>query len=376
VLAEYETAIENFAADRLSAYTDWVRSTFVAKRAGPKEINDPVWGTLALTAVEVLVLDSPLLQRLRRVGQLGVAQWVYPGARHSRLEHSIGALALMARLISALGVNSGVPVPAQYTQPLRLAALCHDVGHGVMSHVSENALSYCEATEDLKREFSASYGREAALGEINSFLLVGSTAFQALLTAATGAARVGQDVDDLAAFMQRCIIAQVVDPKYPVLHQLVSGPFDADKLDYMTRDAYMSGVPVVTDINRLIQKVRSVSVPVPKAPRVIQELTNDQNDTVVVFGIDRSGNRTVDELTLGRTLLFDKLYRHHKTRACEAMVAAVLLRMAACLCGRVSLKKHSSSRFARTTRSSSPARSRADSRALNLTRSLTRSFST
>ncbi len=330
MLAEYRSAIESYAAERLDEYTAWIGRTYDKKRARPKEINDPVWGTLELRPLEVLVLDSPLLQRLRRVAQLGVVHWIYPGARHTRLEHSIGALAMMARLLAALDANAEAAIPLEYHEPLRLAALCHDVGHGVMSHVSENALSYCEAIEDLKKEFTSEYFREAQLGEINSFLLVGSPAFRSLLASAAVAARAGAEVDDLPRFMQSCIIGQVVHPEWPVLHQLVSGPFDVDKLDYMTRDAYMSGVPAVTDVNRLVRKVRSVRIPRESAPREIQRLSNAAIGTVVVFGIDRSGNRTVDELTLGRTLLFDKLYRHHKTRACEAMVSAMLVRLAAC----------------------------------------------
>lgn len=330
MLTEYRRAVEGFAEEQLFAYTSWIDRAYADKGAGPKEINDPVWGTLELRPIEVLVLDSPLLQRLRRVSQLGVAHWIYPAAGHSRLEHSIGALATMTRLLAALEANNAPALPPGYHQALRLAALCHDVGHGVMSHVSENALAYCEAAEDLRNEFTAAYNRESQLGEINSYLIVGSEAFKRLLTKAASAARVGLEMDDLPRFMQRCIIGERVDPRWPVLHQLVSGPFDADKLDYMTRDAYMSGVPAVTDVNRLVRKVRSVQIPRTKAPLEIQRLSTADTPTVVVFGIDRSGNRTVDELTFGRTLLFDKLYRHQKTRACEAMASAALVRLSKC----------------------------------------------
>ena len=113
----------------------------------------------------------------------------------------------------------------------------------------------------------------------------------------------------------------------PLLHELISGPFDADKLDYMTRDAHMTGVPVVTDIRRLVQKVT-------RCERVEGNLryeiaaTVEEREHYVVTGIAFSGGRTVDELILGRTLQQDKLYRHHKVRAIEAMVASLYRQLA------------------------------------------------
>lgn len=327
MLDEYQEAVEALAAERLGPYTIWVAEQYESRQAPPKEINDPVWGTLTLSALEVLVLDNPLLQRLRRIKQLGVAHWVYPAATHSRLEHSVGALLLAQRLLGA--VNAGdAPVSPSYAKAIRIAALCHDIGHGVMSHVSENALAYIDSTEQLRLEFTEVHKVEAQLGEINSFLLLGSPAFSSLLRVAEQASGDSLGLPEPAAFLQQCIIGGRIDPEFPLLHQMVSGPFDADKLDYMTRDAYMSGVPVVTDVNRLIRKVRSIRISRLKAPLPIQRLSTVDTDTIAVFGIDRSGNRTVDELTLGRTLLFDKLYRHHKTRACEAMVSAILVRLA------------------------------------------------
>lgn len=327
MLDEYKQAVETFAAVQLEPYSAWVAEQYRTRRAAPKEINDPVWGTLTLSGLEVVVLDSPLLQRLRRIKQLGVAHWVYPAATHSRLEHSVGALVLAQRLLRAVNLGDG-PIPDHYAKGIRVAALCHDIGHGVMSHVSENALAYVDSTEELRLEFTERHMTEAQLGEINSFLLVGSPAFADLLGIAQSVSGDTIGLPDATTFVQKCIIGARIDPAFPVLHQIVSGPFDADKLDYMTRDAYMSGVPVVTDVNRLIRKVRSTRISRAKTPPPIQRLSNMDTDIVSVIGIDRSGNRTVDELTLGRTLLFDKLYRHHKTRACEAMVTSVLVRIA------------------------------------------------
>jgi HD superfamily phosphohydrolase len=329
MLDEYIHAIDALAAEHLAAYTAAIRNKYASRTATPKEFNDPVWGTLSLSALEVLLVDSPLIQRLRRIRQLGVVHWVYPSATHTRFEHSIGALHLTKRLLDS-AAESGEPIPEHYCQLLRIAALCHDVGHGVMSHVSENALRYCEEVEDLLNEFAERHGREASLGEINSFLLVGTSAFTELIHAASDAAREAVVLPNHVQVIQDIIIGKRVDPEYPVLHQLISGPFDADKLDYMTRDAYMSGVPLVTDVNRLIRKVRSTRISLEHAPTTIQRLSTTATETVVVLAIHASGNRTLDELTLGRTLLFDKIYRHHKSRAFEVMVASMLTRLSKC----------------------------------------------
>jgi len=207
-----------------------------------------------------------------------------------------------------------------------LTALCHDVGHGALSHVSENALNAFEQVEDVRLEFASNLGIEDAnFAEIASYYIVGSPAFRALLERAQqlvpdhGLGLAGEALDT----MQRAIVGQGICDQVPLLHELISGPFDADKLDYMTRDAHMTGVPVVTDIQRLVQKVRAVEVPPNQLRREIAETVADDIPYYVVTGIAFSGGRTVDELILGRTLQEDKLYRHHKVRAIEAMVASI-----------------------------------------------------
>jgi HD superfamily phosphohydrolase len=113
---------------------------------GRKEVNDPLWGTVSLTPSEVALLDTPLIQRLRYVRQLGVAQWTYPGAIHTRLSHTLGALHQVQTLASAINVaaaEAGEPllIAPMQIRILRLAALLHDIGHCAFSHVTEKALA-------------------------------------------------------------------------------------------------------------------------------------------------------------------------------------------------------------------------------------------
>src|ERR1035441_3016931 len=146
-------------------------------RGFPKTINDPVWGTVDVLPAEIAVLDSPMLQRLRGVKQLGMAYLVYPGAVHDRLEHTLGVLEASQRMIDALARNGehrrrfGIPEDDSIPQPsrmditsTRLGALFHDVGHGPCSHVLESALrnrlpQEFETAEQVLRSALAGVGR-------------------------------------------------------------------------------------------------------------------------------------------------------------------------------------------------------------------------
>lgn len=321
-LAEFTSRIEAWASELLDAYVEQVAAQAPPNRN--KEFNDPIWGTLVLRPFEVLILDSPLLQRLRRIRQLGVVHLVYPAATHTRLEHSLGSVHQMDRLVSVINTEEEVIKPAQENL-LRLCALCHDIGHGVMSHVSENALEMLDLSESIQLDFSDLVGGEPKkLSEIVAYLTIGTPSFQKLLD--TVMAKIPSHLlpPDPSKKMQEAVIGQAIPGRIPLLNELVSGPFDADKLDYLPRDAHMCGVPVVTDIPRLIQKVRAVEVEKARLPREIIEYIQEDAPSYWVIGIDLSGGRTLDELILGRILLFDKLYRHHKVRAAETMVAAMM----------------------------------------------------
>jgi ribosomal protein S16 len=127
--------------------------------------------------------------------------------------------------------------------------------------------------------------------------------------------------------MQEAIIGHPISDKIPLLHELIVGPFDADKLDYMPRDAHMSGVPIVTDIPRLIQKTRALFLSQDNLPNEVAVKVKGDHPFYTLIGIDLSGGRTLDELMLGRVLLFDKIYRHQKVRAAEGMVASLLYKV-------------------------------------------------
>jgi hypothetical protein len=330
-VSEFKDSLTSWTATLLGSYT----AQLEAAPSHSKEFNDPVWGTILLEPSELVILDSPLLQRLRTVSQLGVVHFVYPAATHSRFEHTLGVVYQVSRLIDSINANfpgNGEPVAQRQRSLLRLTALCHDVGHGALSHVSENALKAFDQITDIKLDFADEAELEdVPLAEIASYYIIGSPAFAELLDRM-------QDLEpesglpvreETIRLMQRAVIGEGIDNRIPLLHELISGPFDADKLDYMTRDAHMAGVPVVTDIPRLVQKVRAVEVAPHDLRKEIAETVKGGEASYVVTGIAFSGGRTVDELIFGRTLHEDKLYRHHKVRAIEAMIASLYQQLGA-----------------------------------------------
>ncbi|MFE1646193.1 HD domain-containing protein [Microbacterium sp. P01] len=327
-VAEYQCAIEQWSEQLLRPYLNWLQGPGSGRRSA-KQFNDAVWGTIVVQPQEVVVLDSPLVQRLRRIRQLGVVHLVYAGANHSRFEHSLGVMHQVSQLVGSINRSEDGQsvIGGDETDTLRLAGLLHDVGHGLMSHVVENALWGEDSTEDLRVQFGKQIRRSSKpqLSEMAAYFMIASPAVEELLSAAYGATS-KQPPTNLGGTIARIVAGKRVSNSLPILHELISGPFDADKLDYMPRDARMCGVPVVTDVVRLTQKVRSVTVSTDKLPEQmarasgIRESAGGHN----VFGIARSGASALDEVSLNRSLMFDKVYRHHKVRAVEAMVGATV----------------------------------------------------
>lgn len=322
-LRAYRASLEDWAEEQLKPYIERIQALPSLRDKAGKEINDAVWRTISLSPFEVLILDSPLVQRLRRVRQLGVVHWIYPSAGHSRLEHSLGAVHQVQRLLDSLNRDAGDrnTLTVEWVNLLRLTALVHDIGHGLMSHVVENSFDSFGMTDDLLLEIADQLEVEdCSLSEAAAYFILGSDIFKELVEVACGktAHRLPDGWQDRLC---KAILGKPIHKRWPLLQELISGPFDGDKLDYMSRDAQSAGIPNLTDIPRLIQKVRVAEVTAADLPPEIGRTVAAGEPSYFVQGILLSGGRTLDELMIARTLLFDKIYRHQKTRAVEAMVA-------------------------------------------------------
>ena len=162
-----------------------------------KVIHDPIWGTNRFSWRELALIDTPLLQRLRLIHQTGLAHYVYPSARHSRFEHSLGVVTIASRIFDALcqrhlknletlvkAVNPKSDVTqtlAKLRQELRLAALLHDTGHSLFSHASERVYSRIPLLQAAASELSSFVGKEKGAGEVLSFCLARTDAVAGVL---------------------------------------------------------------------------------------------------------------------------------------------------------------------------------------------------
>jgi hypothetical protein len=238
-------------------------------RPAVKVLRDPVHGSLAIPDWCMPLVDAPVLQRLRRIQQLGTAHLVYPGANHRRFEHSLGAQHLGGRIAMRLGLDAGEG------NTVRAAALLHDVGHGPFSH----------AFDELLRE-------EGRRHEDVSVDLVRWGPLADLLRQA--------GVDPVA-------VADAIAGRGP-LAAVVSGPLDADRMDYLLRDAHYTGVPSSVDADRLIEV-----------------MARDAEGII----LEESGVVAAEGLLSMRFLMYPAVYLHHTVRASEAMLQAAVRRFVA-----------------------------------------------
>jgi HD superfamily phosphohydrolase len=242
-----------------------------------KRIYDPVHHFIELTAEEARLLDCTVLQRLRRLRQLGLAYLAFPSAEHSRFSHALGALAMGTRAFDRLGAAEDAD-SAYQRRLLRAALLLHDIGHGPFSHACEAVLGIRH--EDRTRAM-------LALPELHKHL---------------------EELEVHAADVLDLILGSP-QSKYPVLSELVSGPnLDADRMDYLLRDAYFTGVTSGRyDADQLVASLRVFEI-----------------NGKPTLGIDRRGVVALESFVLARYMMFASVYFHHTTRMFERVLQRVL----------------------------------------------------
>jgi len=220
-----------------------------------KFIRDSLHGNLQLNEFEVKLIDTPQIQRLRRIKQLGFTYLVYPGANHTRFEHSIGSMYIASKLAYSLNLSN------EQREMLRVCAILHDAGHGPFSHVSEAVL------EKSHEELTSKLILESELSDILS-----------------------------EKFDPREIINLISGEG--ALGQIISGDLDVDRMDYLLRDSYYTGVAYgVIDVERLIQNMKLEDNLILKA----------------------KGVQAAESMLLARYFMYPSVYQHHTTRIINSM---------------------------------------------------------
>lgn len=350
-LVALQAVAEELAAHYLGDYTKALKAG-AADRLGPKEINDAMWGTVPLSAIEVAVLDSPLLQRLRFLRLMGSAHWVYPGAVHTRFEHAIGTLYQVRQLIDSLNAKAaanalnephgrGLPselIDKDDAQLLRLSSLFSHVGHLAFSDSAVAELELQSEFATATRDFAMGTkrfepGADPSFCQLLAHYIVRSAAVREFLLTLVraDALHLGKKsdqstVDHAVRVMSLAIIGRMFDETRPFLQALVNGPFDASTLDELVRDAKFAGIPAVLDIRRLVQKLALQPILASRLPPWIGgSLVGLQgHETVHVFGVPATVVSVLNELQLADVLVTTKIRRHPKVLAAEQMLRSAI----------------------------------------------------
>jgi len=246
-----------------------------------KIINDPVYGFITIDHPLLLqVIAHPYYQRLRRVHQMAFASLVYPGAVHSRLHHSLGAYHLMCCALVELK-SKGVDITPEEELGAKIAILLHDIGHGPFSHALEFQLLKNVHHEDLSL---------LIMHQLNA---------------------------ELDGKLQTAI--DIFNDKYhkPFLHQLISGQLDVDRMDYLTRDSFFTGV----------------SEGAIGYDRILKMLTVEQQELMV----EEKGIYTIEKFLVSRRLMYWQVYLHKTVVSAEKTVVKIIERAKELIAGGTTL---------------------------------------
>jgi HD superfamily phosphohydrolase len=237
-------------------------------------IRDPLWDNIRLDAAALALVDTAPMQRLRYIRQLGHAFLVYPGATHTRFEHALGAYHLTRRALAALEERGELGrIPEDHCQAARLAALLHDIGHYPFSHTLEEA----------------GFPHHEGLGVAR---LEREPMRSALARAGGG--------QGLTTEVGRFITGRSGSP----LQGLISGSLDLDKIDYLSRDARMCGVPYgAVDVDRLLASITLIEI----APGQLE------------MGVQEKGISALESLLFAKYQMYRNVYWHHAVRSATCM---------------------------------------------------------
>ena len=235
-----------------------------------KIINDPIYGFIRISNKIILdLIDHKYFQRLRRISQLGLSYLVYPGAHHTRFQHAIGSMFLTQKALTTLRLKGHIITDEEY-EGTSIAVLLHDIGHGPFSHALENSIADKISHEKMSVLFMKKLNLE---------------------------------------FDKKLSIAiKIFQNKYPkkFLHQLVSSQLDMDRIDYLNRDSFYSGVQEgIVGADRIINMLNLV------------------NDELV---IESKGIYSVEKFLIARRLMYWQVYLHKTVISAENMLIKVLKR--------------------------------------------------
>jgi len=237
-------------------------------------INDPIYGFISLHGDLVYeLIEHPYFQRLRNIRQLGMGHYVYPGAIHTRFHHALGAMHLMQESLQQLKLK-GVRISAKEEEASLIAILLHDIGHGPFSHALERTLVKGVTHEEIGKKFFNSLNKK---------------------------------------FKNRLSLAiRIFEDKYerPFFHELVSSQLDMDRLDYLMRDSFFTGVNEgIVSTERIIKMLN------------VREINGKEH-----LVVEQKGIYSIEKFLVARRLMYWQVYLHKTVLSAEMMLIHILLR--------------------------------------------------
>ena len=233
-----------------------------------KILNDPVYGFIPISSELIFeIIEHPFFQRLRRLRQLGIAEYVYPGALHTRFQHAIGATYLMLKALNSLK-SKGVEISNDEYEAAQVAILLHDIGHGPLSHALEYSLLQGVSHESISYQLMQYFNK----------------------------------IFDNRLELSLKIFRDSYERKF--FHQLISSQLDVDRMDYLKRDSFFTGVSEGTiGVERILKMLNVV------------------NDNIVV---EQKGIYSIENFINARRLMYWQVYLHKTTLSAECMVTNII----------------------------------------------------
>lgn len=263
-----------------------------------KVVHDPVHGSISVDGMFLEVMDRHEMQRLRSVKQLGLGYLVFPGANHTRFEHSLGAYHLAGRMADAIGLDR------EDAATVRMAGLLHDICHPPFSHTLESMMEAATGLDHMDLARALITGKVPDHRPSDDDILGGSCPIGEILSD-NGISP--DEVCDLIAYpeshkdgLDRFTGRHSYFPSRDYAHQIIHGPVDADQMDYLMRDAHYTGMTHgAIDCERLINTMRV------------------HNDRIV---IRRGGMTAAEGLMVSRSLMYTSVYFHETVRIAQRML--------------------------------------------------------
>jgi HD superfamily phosphohydrolase len=251
----------------------YIDKTHLLKKKTPnklKILNDPIYGFIQIPNSLIFdIIEHPYFQRLRRISQMGFSSLVYPGANHTRFHHALGCLHLMQKAVRVLRIKQ-IEISKEEENALCIAILLHDIGHGAFSHALEHSITNGISHEEISLKFMKKLNDEFD-GKLN-------------------------------------LAIEIFEGNYhrKFLYQLISSQLDIDRLDYLKRDSFYTGV-----------SEGNIS-----SDRLIVMMNVKDNELV----IEQKGIYSVEKFLIARRLMYWQVYLHKTGLVAENMLVNVLLR--------------------------------------------------